>query len=228
MEKPEEIIEEQNQVKEEKKVKDFKSLLTPRVKILIGVVIFAVILLCIFGVLATRQIRKQSQEKENQSKNLSPKATVFFNPSTVNATPGKSNNIDIMIDTWGTAITGANISIKYNPNVITNISLVRFKDTNSALSLAFQDADAIDDKKGNIVLPLEMAISTPPQKGHGKVATLTFTTKDTNITKTDMTFTASTTLLTREAQETIFLQRGILIINYPIDGVFPTQPTYNK
>lgn len=154
----------------------------------------------------------------------SPEATVYFDPTTINAPLGKVQTIDVYVNTWGKEISGANISISYNPNVVGNVTLTQFKDKNSTVSLAFEPSSSHNDTvNGVITLPLQMASTTPLQKGLGKVAVLTFIPKSTNITKTSIAFSPSTALISREGGKVIVLQKSTLIVNYPINGVFPTE-----
>lgn len=176
------------------------------------------------------KIQKKSTENTESSIDLvTPQAAVYFDPLNINAVPDKSVNVGVYIDTYGKAISGANIAIHYNPNVIADISLVQFRDKNSPVSLAFQNSLASNDKVNGIIqLPLQMADTTPEQKGRGRIASLIFKPKRTNITQTQMDFSPSTALITKVAQKTIVLQKSSLLIFYPINGVYPTAPTIIK
>ncbi len=154
----------------------------------------------------------------------SPEATVYFSPTTINAPSGKVQTVDVYVNTWSKEISGANISVAYNPNVVGTVTLTQFKDKNSTVSYAFELASSQNDTvNGLISLPLQMAATTPLQKGLGKVAVLTFIPKSTNITKTSISFSPATALISREGGKTIVLQKSTLIVNYPVNGVFPTE-----
>lgn len=208
-----------------------KSFFSKKKIVLIGTIVIIFIAFLSFTFIAARLSKNQSTSTNpNPDINVTaPEAMVYFNPTTINATPGRNTTVDIYVDTWGKEISGANISIKYNPNVITNVSLAQFRDNNSTVSLAFENAvSTVDPGKGIIELPLQMAKSTPMQKGRGKIATLSFTPKTTNITLTQLSFTPATSLITKTPQKVIVLQKSNLIVNYPVNGVFPTQPPIYK
>lgn len=222
----EENIEQPNEVQKENKI-TVKNLFADRKKVLIWAIGIIFVLFLLFTLIGRQIIKNRSVSVSPiPSVNLtSPEATVYFDPSTINLTPGQTKTVDIYIDTWGKEISGANISVKYNPNAISKITLTQFRDRTSTVSLAFEPSSASDNSKtGTIVLPLIMAPTTPMQKGRGKVAVLTLTTKPSNATQTSINFSPSTAFITKSAQKVIVLQKGGLRVNYPIDGVFPTEP----
>lgn len=199
--------------------------LPSKVKILIGVIILMVILLSIFSFISMRQAPGEATTEEERVNLTTPEASVYFSPSTVNATPGKETTVDIIINTWGKEISGINLSVKYNPNILSDVKLEQFRDTTSAVSYAFEETFAAenDPNNGVITLPLSMLETTPEQKGEGIVAKLSFTPKDAYTNLTQITFDVGTALINRNSGKTIVLQKGILNINLPVDGVFPTE-----
>lgn len=218
------IMEEsiENQPKpEEVRTTSKKTFFTNRVKLLIGVVIFAIVLLVAFGFIANRSSENlPADDAPEQAVNLtSPEAQAYFYPSTVTAKPGQKVTVDVYIDTWEKDISGANIAIKYNPNVISNVTLEQFKDKDSTVSLAFEEAASSNDQgTGVITLPLNMSKTTPMQKGRGIVAKLSFIPKDSNVTTTSLSFDLSTALINdRKPGKVIVLQKGNLVVNFPIE-----------
>lgn len=197
-----------------------------RVKLLIGVLIFFVVLLGVFGFLATRELERQGEQTQEEELDMTtPEASVYFEPATVNARPGQRSEVDVVIDTWGREVSGAVLSIKYNPNILRDVRLEQFKDTTSAVSYAFSEGTVAENNEatGVIILPLSMLETTPMQKGKGVVATLSFVPKDDFSTFTQVSFDIGTTFINREGGKTIILQKGNLNINLPVDGVFPTE-----
>lgn len=202
-----------------------QKLLKNKVILLAGAIIIFLVIVGIVTLITGRGGKNGIFSDPTPSVNLtSPEATVYFDPTTINAPVGKIQTVDVYVNTWGKEISGANISVSYNPNVVGNVTLTQFKDKNSTVSLAFEPASSNNDTvNGLISLPLQMAATTPLQKGLGKVAVLTFIPKSTNITKTSISFSPSTALISREGGKTIVLQKSTLIVNYPINGVFPTE-----
>lgn len=193
--------------------------------VLAGFILFVLVIVGIITLIAGRSGKNYTSKNSTETVNLtSPEATVYFSPTTINAPIGKVQTVDVYVNTWGKEISGANISVAYNPNVVGNVTLTQFKDKNSTVSLAFEPASSNNDTvNGLISLPLQMAETTPLQKGLGKVAVLTFVPKNTNITKTSISFSPATALISREGGKTIILQKSTLIVNYPVNGVFPTE-----
>ena len=202
-----------------------QKLLKNKVLLLAGAIVLFLVVIAIVTVITGKSGKNGMLSDPTPTINLtSPEATVYFDPTTINASPGKIQTIDVYVNTWGKEISGANISIAYNPNVVGNVTLTQFKDKNSTVSLAFEDTTAVDDTTNSVIsLPLQMASTTPLQKGLGKVAVLSFTPKSTNVTKTSISFSPSTALISREGGKVIVLQKSTLIVNYPINGVFPTE-----
>jgi len=203
-----------------------QKLIKNKVVLLAGAIVLFLVLILVVTILTGKGGKNGLFSSPTPTINLtSPEATVYFDPTTVNALPGKTQTIDVYVNTWGKEISGANISIAYNPNVIDNVTLTQFKDKNSTVSLAFETSSSSNDAvHGIITLPLQMAATTPLQKGQGKVAVLTFVPKNTNVTKTSISFSPSTALINRNGGKVIVLQKSTLIVNYPINGVFPTEP----
>lgn len=211
--------------KQKTSLKDRLNAIPIKVKVLIGVALLSVIVLTILGVVLTRQATEAPVEKEYSVNLTTPEASVYFSPATINATPGQRTTVEIIINTWGREIAGANISLKYNPNILSDVRLEQFRDTTSAVSYAFEEElDAEHDPvNGIITLPLSMLDATPEQKGEGIVAKLSFIPRDAHTNLTQITFDVGTALITRDSGKTIVLQKGSLNINLPIDGMFPTE-----
>ncbi len=198
-----------------------KGFLTGRIKLLIGVLIIGLALVLIFVFLANRASDTiPSEESSEEQVNItSPEAQVYFYPATVTAKTGQRIIVDVYIDTWEKDISGANIAIKYNPNVISNVTLEQFKDKDSTVSLALEEVTSTNDQgTGVISLPLNMKSTTPMQKGRGIVAKLSFIPKDSNVTTTSLSFDLSTALINdRNPGKVIVLQKGTLVVDFPIE-----------
>ncbi len=179
-----------------------------------------IVLTTIFLIVSPKNIgQNKTKLTPTPSINLTtPEAAIYFEPKTVNVVPGQEAAVKIFIDTLGREISGASIAIKYNPNVISDVSLLQFRDSTSALSYAFTKAENITPGAGIIELALQMDAATPMQKGKGQVATLTFIPKNSNITMTQISLTEATALITRNPGKVIVLSRPILQINYSSDA----------
>jgi len=218
-------IRQEPEAKSQKLGATLQKLLKNRVFILAGAIVLFLLVIAVVTVITGKGGKNGMFSGPTPTVNLtSPEATVYFDPTTINAPIGKVQTVDVYVNTWGKEISGANISVAYNPNVVDNVTLTQFKDKNSTVSLAFEPTSSHNDTvNGVISLPLQMKSTTPLQKGVGKVAVLTFTPKSANVTKTSISFSPSTALISREGGKTIVLQKSTLIVNYPINGVFPTE-----
>lgn len=226
MEEENKNISLESEAKSQKPEATLQKLLKNKVVLLAGAIVLFLVIIFVVALITGKGGKNGIFSGPTPTVNLtSPEATVYFDPTTINAPTGKVQTVDIYLNTWGKEISGANISIAYNPNVIDNVTLTQFKDKNSTVSLAFETSSSSNDAvHGIITLPLQMAATTPLQKGQGKVAVLTFVPKSTNITKTSISFSPSTALINRNGGKVIVLQKSTLIVNYPINGVFPTEP----
>lgn len=186
MEEENKNISQEPEAKIQKPEVTLQKLIKNKVVLLAGAIVLFLVIIFVVELITGKGGKNGIFTGPTPTVNLtSPEATVYFDPTTVNALPGKTQSIDVYVNTWGKEISGANISIAYNPNVIDNVTLTQFKDKNSTVSLAFETSSSSNDTvRGIITLPLQMAATTPLQKGQGKVAVLTFVPKNTNVTKT--------------------------------------------
>lgn len=109
-----------------------------------------------------------------------PKTAVLsFSPASLNmaAATTPSASIEVMVDTMGAPITGAQFEIDYDPTVVTNVVFLPPDDANSLLGPAGSYRTLFVDSKtpGKIVVAQAVSETAAPVNGTGSVGKLTFT-----------------------------------------------------
>jgi hypothetical protein len=185
-------------------------LLQKKVLVIIGIVIVVIIIV----ILALFFSQNKKTVKTNSSPSLP--GSILFDTATINAIPGQSTSANIMINTGGNPVIGAEIAISYNPKLISDVTLTPLKDTHSALSYALNQIGENQIYDDGIVMNLRLPASTPPQAGIGKVAVLSFTVKKVNvaINSTVIKLLPITNFFVREGSAPINTSRNQLNINF--------------
>jgi len=129
-------------------------------------------------------------------------ATVYFSqPSlTVNSQNSTPTAVDIMTDTGASKITGVQVELAFDPQVISSISLSPPHDDTSffgPVSNFFVLFNETDLKTGKITYAIGISPQTKPLQGTGKIGTLTFSLKKSFSSQTVLSFTPKT-LVTKE------------------------------
>lgn len=185
-------------------------LLQKKVLVIIGIVIVIIVV----AILALFFLQNKKTAKITHTSSLP--GSILFEPSTIAAIPGQSTSANIMINTGGNPVIGAEIAVSYNPKLISDVTLTPFKDTHSALSYALNqlgDNQIYDD---GMVMNLKLPASTPPQSGIGKVAVLSFTVKKVNvaINSTVIKLLPITNFFVKQGATPISTSRNTLQVNF--------------
>jgi Cohesin domain len=99
----------------------------------------------------------------------------------------KTNAVDVMIDTNFDTVTGIQLGFTYDPEVISNVQVI----PGTFLSNQVVLQNVVDQEKGIIRFATAIKPNTPPVKGKGVVATITYTVVD-GTKQTELTFTKRT------------------------------------
>ncbi len=179
----------------------------PKTLVLIGILVtLAVVLLGIAIKLSgTPQNLIPGTTTQTPTPTVAKTASVTFSPSTLSLNPASnSGTVDIIVDTGNSPITGAQIEITYDPEVITNVEVQDPEASNSLLGTPGSYTNLFTDvtTPGKIVFARAISLSGQEANGTGSVGKISFTaTPGTNPT-TQLTFgpeTAVTTLTTTES-----------------------------
>lgn len=106
-------------------------------------------------------------------------AVLSFSPASLNMTTATtpSASIDVMVDTMGTPITGAQFEIDYDPTAITNVTFSAPDATNSLLGPVgnYRTLFVDSNTPGKIVVAQAVSETATPVNGTGSVGKLSFT-----------------------------------------------------
>lgn len=147
--------------------------------------IAALILLALVGLflfLWGRDANRTTDQPASQTSTLPP-GTILFEPADTILLPGSPSSADITVNTGGNMVGGVVISLKYNPQVLRNVTLEQIKDTGSAISYALEQTGEIehDTQNGTIVMTLKLPEGSQGLSGRGTVARLTFSKANFNV-----------------------------------------------
>jgi hypothetical protein len=182
-----------------------------KVLLALGIAVAVIIIIAIIWALVSN-----SKKPSNQTSTPSLPGSILFSPASVEVVPGGMGSADIMINTGGNPVIGAEIAISYNPKLISEVTLTPFKDTHSALSYALNQIGENQIYDDGMVMNLKLPASTPPQSGIGKVAVLHFTVKKVNvaINSTVIKLLPITNFFVKEGATPISTSRNTLQINF--------------
>lgn len=122
-------------------------------------------------------LSQTSTPKTQPASKVEKTSTLFFAPSSLNASSGSSTlqTTDIMINTGKDSVTGVQIELSYDPKILSNVQIASpvadsFFGTSSIV--LFKE---VNQELGRISFASGIAPQETPKSGVGKVATLTFT-----------------------------------------------------
>jgi hypothetical protein len=146
--------------------------------------ILIIILAAVTGILLFLAVseggKPQSQETSTAPtlKEVPKTATILFSPQTIDLSSGTAtptSSVDILIDTGGSEVVGAQLEMQYDPKSLSNVRLIPGNDANSFFGpnvvILFNDVNLTTGR-------ISFAIAIPPQettkKGIGRIASLNF------------------------------------------------------
>jgi hypothetical protein len=217
MEKEEVQKELKDVVAPQEKAEVKKKLKVDRKLIIAGCIIVVIVILGLVLYFRAQNLKNNTSKTTPVGNTLS--GSVLIDPSSVVGKPRQKITADVMVNTGGKQIKGITVGIKYNPQLIDNITLTPFKDPHSALSYALTPlANAFNDSKnGRIILTLILPTEIKSLSGVGKIAELSFTISPINVavTSTSLSVASLTNFIIPNAQEKSNLTKNELKVTLP-------------
>lgn len=144
---------------------------------------------------------------------IAPYATLAFSAQSLDLSTAdsKSESVDVVIDTQGKPVFGAQIELEYDPEVISDIEI-----TNPAGSFfgdnAFVLINEIDEELGRITYAVSLPAQDDEKTGEGVVARISFTASDNATGTSAISFLPKTTVTSLQTSSTVLSQTKPLSI----------------
>lgn len=157
--------------------------------LIFGLVLVTVVLF----VIALRTNNPQPAKDEIAAPSVMPveptsaaRSTLTMSPNPVAVRPGQQGSVDVIIDTADHDVTGVQLEVAYDPNVITNVKAVPGP-LFERPTILYDKFDNNDPKSGRYTFAPVLQPNQQPIKGTGVVATITFTARGTVGTQSQLT-----------------------------------------
>lgn len=142
-------------------------------------------------------------------------AVLFFAPSSISLNSSGSSSVDVMVKTQGQKVSGAQLEILFDPNVISNLNVTAGSDSIFGPSNYFVIPLTVDYKTGRATYGVGINIQATPDKTEGKVATLTFTANKSTNQKSSVIELLDKSIVTQEGVgDSILKETQPLTINF--------------
>lgn len=133
-------------------------------------------------------------------------ATIAFSPETLTMSPAStSGSVDVLVTTGSNPITGAQVEITYDPDVITNVEVENPDASNSLLGAPGTYTNLFTDTEtpGKIEFSRGISLSGKEANGTGSIGKISFTIIPGAQPTTQMTFGPRTAVTTSSTTESI-------------------------
>lgn len=204
----------------------------------LSIVIIAIIFLffssILFAILYSLKLKTITQKPATQE---IPKqesyGSLLLTPVNIIGTPGKKTSVDVIINTDARKISGVVISVKYNPNLLDNVTITPYQDNTSALgySLKLINPDINDPTPGEKTITLKLSDGMQELAGSGKIAEISFIVKPVNVAvlNTKLELTQLNGFMYRTKGEHTNITKNQVIISLPAElKHLSTTPAINK
>lgn len=153
----------------------------------------------------TTEKKDITQKTITEAPSMAPYASLSFSPATLNASQGASTpTVDIMLDTKGQMVSGAQVELLYDPEVITNVSLTPLVDGQLFGKNPFVLINTIDKEQGRITYAVAMDVNDTEKIGNAPIGRLTLTiNRFTKKTTSSITFLPKSTVTTLKSLSTV-------------------------
>jgi len=189
--------------------------------------LFLVLASILFGVLYSQKL-KLSKTAKDEGPKQELYGSLLLTPVNIIGTPGKKTTIDVIINTDARKISGVVISVKYNPNLLDNVTITPYQDNTSALgySLKLINPDINDPTPGEKTITLKLPDGMQELAGSGKIAEINFTVKPLKVAvlSTTLELTQLTGFLYAKQGEHTNLTKNQVVITLP-PGLKHLSPT---
>lgn len=156
---------------------------TKNKQLVLAGIVFVVALLSIAGIsfLARKQLVPPVTVTPTPApEQEAPTMMLSFVPNILKVSPGGAIKSDVEFNTLGNPTKKVSVVVSYDPNQVTNASLIPVKDPTSALSYSFNliaGTREVDPNNGILSQTFIIPATIPAAKGHGIVARFTGTLK---------------------------------------------------
>lgn len=173
--------------------------------------ILIIILAIITGVLIFVAVRSdQTQEFGKKVMNtatatpvvIRPFASLYFSTPLIDITRGTTaQKVDIMLDTNGKSVAGAQAELTYDPNTITNVSLTPLVANQLFGTNPIVLINSVDKTQGRISYAISISVNDAEKIGKGSIGQLSFTVnKFSGVPTTKITFLPKSAVTTQKTK----------------------------
>lgn len=153
---------------------------------------------------------------------VEPYAALSFSRQSIDVSSASATQtVDILIDTAGQPVAGAQIELAYDPTVLTNVKLIPASDPFFGPSAAVL-INSVDPPQGRISYAVGISPDESEKTGSGSLVTLTF-----NVNRIASVATSPISFLTKSAVTTLSTQGSVLKTPEPLQIVL-IQPTTTR
>lgn len=151
---------------------------------------------------------------QNPTPTVPKTAVVSFSPANLSIPVGSSPSatVDIITSTGENPITGAQIEIDYDPQVITNVQVLPATPTTSLLGASYTTLFTDSKTPGKLVFANGISTTATPATGTGSVGKISFNVVRGSQTTTTLTFGPQTKITTSKAQGSVLQSTTPLVI----------------
>lgn len=114
------------------------------------------------------------------------RSVLTLSPNPVTVRPGQKGSVDVVIDTADHEVTGVQLEIAYDPNIISNVKAVPGPLFQKTPTVLYDKFDNNDPKSGRYTFAPVLQPNQEPIRGTGVVATVTFTARGALGTQTQL------------------------------------------
>lgn len=215
-------------------LKSLASTLRKNKKVVIALLgmLFLVLASILFGVLYSQKLKSAKTAKDEGPKQ-ELYGSLLLTPVNIIGTPGRKSSVDIIINTDARKISGLVIGLKYNPNILENVTIIPYQDRFSALGYSLKQSNdtIIDNVRGEVISTFKLPEGMQDLAGSGKIAEVNFTIKPLKVAvlSTNIEFTTLTGFLSSTRSEHANLTKNQVVITLPpgLKHLSPT-PAINK
>lgn len=183
--------------------------------------ILIVILALVTGILIFLAIRSDqtfnltnSSDQQNPTPVIQvPFASLYFLQPEINGADNAQKSIDIILDTGGSAVAGAQVELSYDPAVVANVSLESPQNpifgTNANVLIS-----SVDPAQGRISYAVGIGSDDAEVTGVGSIVTLKFSVNNVQEGVSQITFLPKSAVTTFSSQESVLKETTPLRITF--------------
>lgn len=146
----------------------------------IGIVVFLIlaVLALLVGLSSSFFTNVSSSTPIRPTPTSVAQSQLSFSPSSVTFSDAQQASIDVVLDTGSNNVTGVQLELRYDPEVISEMSITPGPFLTQGTNKPDNLINKIDTKNGRATYALVLPLSQPAVKGKGVVATISLTQKN--------------------------------------------------